>query len=227
MFRKFEKTLRIRVPQYDTAGKFCLSHDDAKALLTGTVTIEEKLDGANVGIIRNKSDLGFALQKRGSLVGPSEHAQFNYFVNWAHKNRERILRMRIGDIAYCELLYAKHNIHYTRLPSYVILFDVWDAKTKQYIGLTDIQRFSELVEIPLVPVLYSGQGPEISALIKLIGQSAYYDGLMEGIVVKNYRKQMRGKIVRPEFMKEIDESEHWTNASIVKNSMGGQAFVRE
>jgi hypothetical protein len=32
----------------------------------------------------------------------------------------------------------------------------------------------------------------------------------EGIMVKNYRKQMRGKIVVPEFVKELNEDgTHW------------------
>jgi ATP-dependent RNA circularization protein (DNA/RNA ligase family) len=221
MFRKFEKTYRIKIPQYDVGGKFCLSHSDTRALLTGKVTIEEKMDGANVGIIRIKKDPGFALQKRGSLIGPSEHAQFNYFVNWAHSNYDKIIRMKVGEIAYCELLYAKHNIHYTELKSYVMLFDVWNPRKNEYMNSDDKREFANKIEIPQVPVIYEGQGPRIEDLIDLIGRSYFYEGLMEGIVVKNYRKQMRGKVVRPEFMKEIDESDHWMNSGLVKNTIPG------
>ncbi len=77
MFRKYEKTFRILVPTIEVPGKLVLSKNDAGALLSGNVIIEEKMDGANVGIIRHKN--GFALQKRGSLVGPSEHEQFEFF----------------------------------------------------------------------------------------------------------------------------------------------------
>ena len=222
MFRKFEKTFRIVVPQYQTHGKLCLSNAEVRGLLTGNVVIEEKLDGANVGIIRNKSDLGFALQKRGSLVGPSEHTQFNYFVNWAHNNREGILKMKLGEIAYCELLYAKHNMHYTSLPSLVMLLDVFDSRAGEYINLPKKKEFSDRVGLRMTPVLYDGQGPRLTDLVGFIGRSSFADCLMEGIVVKNYRKQMRGKIVRPEFMKEIDESDHWAEQAVTKNTcMGG------
>ena len=64
MFRKYEKTYRILVPQIDVKGKHYLSKKEVKKLLGGNVTIMEKLDGANVGIIRHKDTLdGSGLSK--------------------------------------------------------------------------------------------------------------------------------------------------------------------
>jgi hypothetical protein len=42
---------------------------------------------------------------------------------------------------------------------------------------------------------------------------------MEGLVVKNYRKQMRGKLVRPEFMKELEEEDHWLHKAMKRNQL--------
>ena len=69
MFLKYPKIYRILVPQVNVKGKHFLSDKDTKRLLDGNVTLLEKLDGANVGIIKTKD--GFKLQKRGSLVDTS------------------------------------------------------------------------------------------------------------------------------------------------------------
>lgn len=42
---------------------------------------------------------------------------------------------------------------------------------------------------------------------------------MEGIIVKNAVKQMRGKLVRPEFMKQLEEDDHWLYKKLVKNQL--------
>ena len=49
MFRKYEKTLRIPYPGINN--KRILSKAEVKELITGRVIVEEKIDGANVGII--------------------------------------------------------------------------------------------------------------------------------------------------------------------------------
>jgi len=48
MFRKYEKTYRIHIPQFDNRGRRVLSKKDAKRLLGAEVVIEEKIDGAKV-----------------------------------------------------------------------------------------------------------------------------------------------------------------------------------
>ncbi len=50
MFRKYEKTPRILTPNFNVPGKLYLSKDEVKSLLAGEVVVEEKMDGANVGI---------------------------------------------------------------------------------------------------------------------------------------------------------------------------------
>jgi ATP-dependent RNA circularization protein (DNA/RNA ligase family) len=143
MFRKYEKTYHM-----DASGKFCLSKSDISDLLNGEVIVEEKMDGANVGIIRHKN--GFHLQKRGSLVGQSEHEQFGFFHNWAnYQNFDKIMNLPKGYTVYGEL----------------------------------------------------------------------------PIVAKRYTKKEyhRAKIVKPEFRKILDESDHWMKYSIRRNKLKDQS----
>lgn len=223
-YRKFDKIYRIAVPQYTLPiNKGVLSDAQVKSLLTGPVEIEEKLDGANTGIIRCEQDSGFLVQKRGSLVGPSEHAQYRYLVNWANSNIDKILKMPMDYIFYVELLYAKHHIYYTRLPSYVIVTDIWDGT--MYVERDVKERLCADVGMAIVPLVHSGPSPKLADLFKLIKKSSYHDGLMEGIVVKNYSRGLRGKIVRPEFVKEINDDDHWANKPITKNKLAEGAVA--
>lgn len=211
MFRKFEKTFRIPTPQYSESSwiRKMMSKDEAKALITGTITIEEKIDGANVGIIRTKD--GFRLQKRGSLVDTSEHAQYNRFKAWSQEKYNELLTLPQKYIMYGEFMWATHHIFYDNLPDWFICFDIWDGT--EFLKREIKEEICADLNIEIIPLLFQGK---IDSLIDLEpyvrGPSQYStDHAREGIVVKNYRKQTKGKIVVPEFIKEVNEDgTHWT-----------------
>lgn len=213
MFRKYEKTFRLVGPR----GKFMLSSEEIKQLLNGNVVIEEKMDGANVGIIRHKS--GFHLQKRGSLVGQSEHEQFGFFHNWAnHQNYEKIMALPIGHIVYGELMFAVHSIYYDKLPDYVLVFDVWDGE--RYLKYDERAEFCSKHGLSQVPLISRGNYSKLQVEQMVPSQSQYGD-VAEGIVVKRYTKNSyyRAKIVRPEFIKQMEESDHWMKYSVKRNKL--------
>lgn len=216
MFKKYEKTYRITTPRINVAGKLNLTKDEMRDLFTGTIQITEKMDGSNVAIIRGKGDK-WTLQKRRGLADEGVHAQFSFFWNWARHNEEKILDIQPGWIFYGELMYAKHHIYYDQLPSYFLVFDIWNGR--EYIrNSADVASGHGFKH---VPVLWEGNGFDRTELDKLISKSAYAtDSVAEGVVVKNHRKQMRGKLVRPEFMKELDEDEsHWMMKSVTRNKL--------
>ena len=217
MFRKYEKTYRISIPQFNVPGKHVLSKKDVKSLLGGKVTVEEKMDGANVGIIRHKS--GFALQKRGSLVGESEHEQFSFFNNWANsRNYDKIMSVPSGNITYGELMYAIHTIYYDSLPDYFLVFDVWNGK--KYLPRKERDVFCEKHGFHQVPLVDEGYF-YLDDLYKLIPDRSKYGEVAEGIVVKRCSKKnyMRGKIVKKEFIKTLENSKHWIRYNIKTNTL--------
>ncbi len=213
MFRKYEKTCRF----LPTPGKINLSKLELQNLLSGKVVIEEKMDGANVGIIRHKN--GFSLQKRGSLVGQSEHEQFGWFHNWANlQNYEKLMRLPINHIVYGELLYAVHTIVYDKLPSYVLIFDVWDGYN--FLNYEKRKEFCEKYEFHMVPLINYGSFTK-DQIINMMPVKSLYGDTAEGIVIKRYRKgeYLKAKLVKPEFIKTLNESEHWTKYNIRKNKL--------
>ena len=215
MFVEYEKTFLLNTPNNHVAGKRMMSKDDIQALITGKVTIEEKIDGANVGIIgvhqsEFSSETPFRLQKRSSLVDFSEHEQFNRFKAWAMERWSNWFKLRKGIVVYGEFMWATHHIFYDSLPDWFVCFDVLvDGK---FFRRQEKEEFCKELNIEIVPLVYEGYIDNILHLESFIrGKSAYSsDHDREGIVVKNYRKQMRGKIVVPEFVKELNEDgTHW------------------
>jgi ATP-dependent RNA circularization protein (DNA/RNA ligase family) len=219
VFRKYEKTLRAHVPGVEVESKFRLPKDELKLLLAGRIYVEEKLDGANVGIIRHKQ--GLHLQKRGSLVGPSEHEQFQFFHNWAqYQNYEKLMGLPVGYTVYGELLYAVHSIFYDRLPDWVLVFDIWSWKKAQYLDYPERQAFCAQYGLCMVPLLAEGYF-RVEELAELVPEASCYGPVAEGMVLKRYRRKeyCRAKIVKPEFGKQLEESEHWTRQKVRTNQL--------
>lgn len=215
MFRKYEKTYRINIPEITVKGKFFLSKKDAKKLLAGWTIVEEKLDGANIGIIKHKGK--FHLQKRGSLVAQSEHAQYGYLYNWAyHQNYDKLLGIPDSYIVYGELMYSVHNIFYDSLPDYVIVIDVWNGKN--YLNREQKEEFCEKHDLAICPLVDEGRF-RVGDLFSLIPKKSAFGERIEGIVVKKHRKKdfMKGKIVLREFQKAIEGGQHWMRKPMEKN----------
>jgi len=220
MYLKYEKTFRVVSPRIRIQGKFCLSRQEQNALLTGRVEITEKMDGANVGIIRSKQ--GWTLQKRRGLAD-SIHPQFSFFWNWARHNEPKITQLPIGHIVYGELMYAKHNVHYDELSSYFLVFDIWNGK--EFLNHNKRMEMVEQIGFKHVPVLYYGY-TETNSLDDFITVSNHSSSdMMEGMVIKNYRKQKRGKLVRAEFIKQLEEDEHWMNKPVIRNKLADTAHI--
>jgi ATP-dependent RNA circularization protein (DNA/RNA ligase family) len=217
MFVKYEKTYRIPVPDYNIGNKLVLGRAETKRLLGAKVTIEEKMDGANSGIIRHKQ--GFTLQKRGSLVGQSEHEQFGRLHNWANVEKyDNIMAIPIGYLIYGEWMYAQHHIFYNKLPDYFLVIDI--LKRGKFLNRQQRREFCTEYGFYQVPLLAEGYFT-VADLVNLMPVVSMYGDRAEGIVVKRYRKKeyMRGKIVWPEFVKELDESEHWTRKGLQINEL--------
>ncbi len=216
MFRHYEKTFRILVPQISTVGKHYLSDSDTQKLLNGKVTLTEKMDGANTAIIRNKND--FRLQKRGSLVDTSEHYQFNFFKAWSQANYDKLMSIPQDTILYGELMICQHTIHYDSLPDYFLAFGLFDRKSNQYKHWNDLKKLCDDIGLATVPLLEKDTTVAKTELFDMVpNPSNYGHEQAEGLVVWNYNKQMRGKVVLRKFQESIDEDGHWSRKTITKN----------
>jgi hypothetical protein len=135
--------------------------------------IEEKLDGANVGISFTPAG-ELLLQSRGHyLTGGGRERQFAPFKRWATAHEGALLAL-LEDryVMYGEWLYAKHSVSYDRLPHWFCEFDLYDRAEQVF--LSTQRRHALLAGSPVVsvPVLQSGPMPRsVKALRALVQPS--------------------------------------------------------
>ena len=116
-------------------------------------------------------------------------------------------------IIFLEYMRIRHEILYTKLPCYEIAFDVYDKSSKKFLPVPEKHEVLKSCSICYVPVLFIGTIDYNSwedTLLKIMRRPSYYGAkLMEGIVVKNYRRQLFAKAINREFDEAIKGKEHY------------------
>lgn len=196
-----------------------LLEDLQKEIFNKELIIEEKIDGANLGISFN-SDADIILQNRGSILIPPLTGQWKPLEKWVSLKKD-ILFDVLGDkyILFGEWCYAKHSIHYTRLPDYFLAFDIYNKVSGKFINFEQRNVLITLMGIETVPLIKKGFF-SLEELPKFIKKSFYSDSLAEGIYVRSSNSEemfFRAKLVRNNFTQKIIQ--HWSLRTITANSL--------
>jgi hypothetical protein len=108
-----------------------LAAAEAEALLAGEVVVEEKVDGANIGLSTNERG-EVRVQNRGHYLDREQtHPQFRPLWSWlAAREAELADRLWPNLVLFGEWCYAVHSVVYDRLPDWwrsfaCTLFRVW------------------------------------------------------------------------------------------------------
>ncbi|KAI5196682.1 hypothetical protein E4T39_07699 [Aureobasidium subglaciale] len=206
-----------------------LTASDAEAFLdtsdpSTTIVVEEKVDGANLGISLD-SNGEFKVQNRAHYVNGKSHAQFKKLDKWLSDHYGGLstvldpTRSQPGRwILYGEWLYAKHSIHYSNLPDVFLAFDLFDTKTGVFLSRDELSERIGGTGINQVNKL-DLENLDKNSLLDLVRshRSSYYDGILEGVYLRRQRGGKtidRAKIVRSDF---IVGDEHWNRRGIVAN----------
>jgi hypothetical protein len=208
-----------------------LSPDDTVDFIAdSSLIVEEKLDGTNVGIHFTTTGR-MVLQCRGHEISAGMHAQYDLFKQWTMGKRP-VLEIMLEDryILFGEWLYAKHSVHYRRLPHYFFEFDIYDKQERGFLDLASRLAILEGTGVRTVPIIHRGI-VTAEQLWALIGPSAYgsafdnpvtgrTDNLMEGLYLRTEAEGQvtgRAKLVRSEFVEKVKQSEHWQHQAMVPN----------
>ena len=171
--RKYPRTPHLAGSRRQT-GDEDLDDVPFAAVAGRVLTIEEKVDGANVGITFG-TDGRLRLQSRGHvLAGGPQEIHFALFKRWASTHAAHFWSV-LGSryILYGEWLYAKHTIYYDALPHYFLEFDVLDTATELFLDTTRRQELLAGLPLCSVPVLKIGPVRKVAELAALIGTSAF------------------------------------------------------
>lgn len=197
-----------------------LSVQEAATLLAGEVLVEEKLDGANLGLSL-APDGTLRAQNRGQYLSEPHAGQFARLPTWLAQHEAGLLSvLRPELILFGEWCAARHSLAYTALPDWFLLFDVYDRGDGCFLSTPRRDALAAAAGLVIVPRVLQGR-TSLGALTHLVMNttSRYRAGLpLEGVVVRRESAdccKARAKLVRPDFHQAIDT--HWRKRAIEWN----------
>lgn len=196
-----------------------LSSSEVTALLASDVMVEEKLDGANVGLSL-APDGSLRAQNRGQYLAEPHVGQFARLPAWLAQHGEGLLAvLKPNLILFGEWCAARHSLDYAALPDWLLLFDVYDRSTGRFWSSARRNALASCVGLAVVRQVLQGK-TTLTALKQLVTArpSHYRQGPMEGVVIRRESSEWceaRAKLVRPDFTQAIDT--HWRKRALEWN----------
>ncbi|MBI5061997.1 MAG: RNA ligase family protein [Desulfatitalea sp.] len=194
-----------------------LTENERREYLRHEIVIEEKVDGANLGISFNVSG-DLRIQSRGEYLQPPYSGQWKKISEWLTPKIE-LLRDGIKDryLLFGEWCYAQHSIFYSRLPDWFLGFDIFDKQSKKFLSCSRRDERFRKLGILGVPLLNQGRF-SFDEVLNFLSVSRLGGRPAEGIYLRMDEKGWicgRAKLVRPEFIQSIEG--HWSRKSIKTN----------
>lgn len=194
-----------------------LGDSENRGILTNrnVVIVQEKIDGANFRFMLKNGRLVFG--SRNQFLGLEETNTFNkqfqrcidYIKRTVDKSALQKLSNEKGSLIFFGEDCIKHTINYDwdRIPPF-LGFDVYSFKKKTFFPFSSVDTMFYNIGLPTVPlILITDEKKDIQKLVKGINElkSEYYDGYAEGIVIKNYKRQLFAKVKHKDFAEKNRE----------------------
>lgn len=196
-----------------------LSPCEMSEILSNNVVVEEKLDGANLGLSLGPDGI-LRVQNRGQYLSKPYSGQFARLTSWLAP-REEALRdtLRENLILFGEWCAARHSLDYLKLPDWFLAFDVYDRAETRFWSTARRDALANQLAVPSVPRILKGRA-SFADLKKLVleGTSQFRPGPLEGIVIRKESPEWlesRAKLVHPQFIQTI--TEHWSRRRLEWN----------
>lgn len=198
-----------------------LSDEEVNTLLSGEAVVEEKLDGANLGISLGP-DNALRAQNRGQYLIAPYTGQFSRLGAWISQHEYRLQQhLPPHLILFGEWCAARHSLDYVALPDWFLVFDVYDREAEKFWSTSRRDALAHTLGLKVVPEI--GRGTfTVDSLRHLLhtASSRYREGPPEGIVVRREDGQWcheRAKLVNADFTQAIDE--HWRRRALEWNRL--------
>ncbi len=203
---------------------------EAGALLAAEVVVEEKLDGANLGLSLGP-DGRLRAQNRGQYLAEPHAGQFARLPAWLALHQTLLHELLSPSmILFGEWCAARHSLDYDRLPDWFLLFDVYDREFDRFWSTERRNALAARIGLLTVPRLLQGHTSQ-GALQQLLASrpSLYRSGPLEGVVIRRESAdwcEARAKLVRAGFTQAI--AEHWSRRRLEWNRLDwGQGHLEE
>ncbi len=145
---------------------------DFEYVCTQDIIITEKLDGENTCL----NQYGVFARSHGA---PTQNPWANFM--W---DKWRVLEHELGDLEiFGESLYAIHSIIYTNLQEYYYIFGI--RQNNIWLSWEEIELYSNIVNIPIVPVLYKGKLIDWEYFNSKISLAQNMENLVQSFIIQN------------------------------------------
>jgi hypothetical protein len=173
------------------------------------VVVTEKMDGEN-------TTMTFDRVHARSVDSPDHPSRHFVKSMWSQMRYDIPPGMRIVG----ENLYARHSIEYDKLPSYFIVFAVFEGPT--CLSWNETEEWCSMLGFSHVPILYKGPWDKTPIMRCYTGESKC-GGLQEGYVVRNAGRfpysSFSSNVAKFVRKGHVQTSEHWMMQKIVPNKV--------
>lgn len=196
-----------------------MSEEERKQFLQHELVVEEKVDGANLGVSFDPSG-SIRAQNRGAYLRGPYFDQWKKLPEWLNSRSEVLFEGLVDRyILFGEWCYAQHSVFYDRLPDWFLGFDIYDKVKRRFLSVERRNIMLRDLEICAVPMICRDYF-SLESLKTLFSNSRLGDELAEGIYLRVDHGgwlRKRAKLVRPEYAQAIDE--HWSLKALKPNKM--------
>ena len=194
--------------------------DEVVSFLSGDVLVEEKVDGANMGLSLGP-DGRLHAQSRGNYLAPGRcHAQWNPLWPWLAERRLALEDgLRGGLMLFGEWCHARHTVPYDALPDWFLGFDIYEIGGGKFWAVDRRNAWLRQRGIRSIPEVVRGRFSQ-AQLLALLDRSHVGRVPMEGIYLRREHAGYllaRAKIVSAVFKQQVEE--RWTRRSVVSNQI--------
>jgi atypical dual specificity phosphatase len=190
------------------------------------VTVEEKVDGANLGITMDES-YSFVCMNRSHFVNSATATQWKALDTFLDEFAADLMTV-LGDqpgryVLYGEWCAFQHTVPYTALPgTYFVAFDLFDKRAGKFLSRDRFRERLADTRIPTVPTLCTRAFATLKELEQLVltTDSRFGDTKVEGVYLRvddGDHLKHRSKIVRPDFTQGVED--HWTKGGMRPNKI--------
>ncbi len=196
-----------------------MSEAKRNELLRHELVVEEKVDGANLGISFDSSG-NIRAQNRGAYLNLPSTGQWKKLSEWLAPRTDALFEQLTDRyILFGEWCYAQHSVVYDRLQDWFLGFDIYDKTTARFFSCMSRDEIFRAIGIFHVPRVALGHFT-LAELCGLLPQSQFSNKPAEGLYLRCDQGDwlmLRAKLVRPEFIQSLGE--HWSRKGIQANHL--------
>ncbi len=224
-FHKFPRTPHLAILDDSVVrGDKVMSEFERGEFLKHELVVEEKVDGANLGISFDESG-NILAQNRGGYLQFPYLGQWKKLSSWLSPKTDKLFEQLTDRyIIFGEWCYAQHSVIYDRLPDWFSGFDIFDMKDQMFFSCRRRDEMFRRLGIVSVPFLARGYY-SLNELKGFLSKSRLREGPAEGAYLRFDKGDwlvQRAKLVRPEFIQTLGE--HWCRSRIHPHRLGWEAI---